>query len=319
MELVLASILLVIGFALLIKGANYTISGASSLALKFRISAIVIGLTVVSFGTSAPELVVNVMAALKGNVDISYGNIIGSNIINILLILGVSSVIRPLYAQRGTIRREIPFSLLAVLALAIMSNDALLSGGKNILARNDGMILLMFFLIFIVYTFALPKIEVEELPDVDETSPVKIIFLIIIGFTGLFLGGRLVVKNAVILAEHFGMSDRVIGLTVVAIGTSLPELVTSAVAAKQNKVEIAIGNVVGSNICNILLILGITSIIQPLPFQNQTNIDLMVLVVASAALFFSVYIGRNHRINQWEGVIFLFFYTSYTLYLLLWG
>ncbi len=316
MSLILPIVLLIFGFILLIKGADYLVDGASSLALRFRISPIVIGLTIVSFGTSSPELVVNVMAAVQGNAAISFGNIIGSNIINILLILGVAALIHPLQAKRGTVWKEIPFSLLAAIALFVMCNDVFFAGPSDVLTRNDGIILLLFFVIFLVYTFGIPKIEIQELPEIKTLSLLRITVYIVIGLAGLFFGGKFVVDNAIILAKQIGMNDRIIGLTIVAVGTSLPELVTSAVAASKKQVDIAIGNVVGSNIFNIFLILGVTAILSPMPFSPSINIDLAVLMVASLALFFSVFVGAHHRISRWEAIGFLFLYVGYTIYLL---
>ncbi|MBN1480045.1 calcium/sodium antiporter [candidate division KSB1 bacterium] len=315
MALLIDILLLVVGFVLLIKGAAFLVDGASSLALRFKISPIVIGLTIVSFGTSAPELVVNVVAAIQGNAALSFGNIIGSNIINILLILGIAAIIRPLHAQKGTVWREIPFSLMAVLVLLLMCNDVFFAGYPDLLSRSDGLILLLFFIIFIVYTFGIPKIKVDALPDIKSYSMMKIGAFLIVGLCGLLLGGKIVVDRAVTIARYLGMSDRLIGLTIIAIGTSLPELFTSAVAAFKNKVEIAIGNVVGSNIFNIFFILGLTSFIRPLPFVAEQNIDLIVLLVASVALFGSVFIGRRHRINRWEAAAFLTLYVAYAIFL----
>ena len=317
MTIVPAFSLLVLGFVLLIKGADFLVDGASSLALRFRISPLVVGLTIVSFGTSSPELVVNVLAAVKGSAAISYGNIIGSNIINILLILGVASLIRPLLAQRNTVWREIPFSLMAVFVLFVLCNDQIFAAGNNMLARNDGLILLLFFVLFIVYTFGIPKIEINELPDIKTLSTIKIVLSISAGLLGLFFGGKLVVDNAVTLAQLFGLSDKVIGLTIIAIGTSLPELFTSAVAAHKNNADIAIGNVVGSNIFNIFLILGVTAMINPMPFEATLNIDIGVLMLASLALFISVFAGPAHRISRGEAGVFLAIYIAYTLFLLL--
>lgn len=315
MSLFLPILLLIFGFALLIKGADYLVDGASSLALRFRISPIVIGLTIVSFGTSAPELVVNVMAAINGNADLSFGNIIGSNIINILLILGIAAMIQPLEAKKGTVWKEIPFSLIAVVALFLLCNDNLFTTAETSLSRNDGLILLLFFIIFLSYTFGIPKIDMEELPSIKRLSVLKIMLLILVGIAGLFWGGKIVVDNAVRLAERFGMSSRVIGLTIVAVGTSLPELVTSAVAAAKRQADIAIGNVVGSNIFNIFLILGVTAVIQPLPFQRSINSDLLVLAIASLVLFFSVFMGPRHRIDRFEAAGFLALYIGYTVWL----
>ncbi len=303
------------GFALLTKGADVFVEGASLLALKFNISPIVVGLTVVSFGTSAPELVVNIMAAVQGNTGISFGNVIGSNIANVLLILGVAAMVRPLQAQRGTIRREIPFSLLAAIVLLLLCNDVFFSAGDNLLARNDGLLLLLFFFIFVVYIFGISKIGKNNLPDVNQSNVLNILFFIILGLTGLLFGGKLVVDNALVIARYLKLSDRIIGLSIVAIGTSLPELVTSAVAAYKNQVDIAIGNIVGSNIFNIFLILGITSVIKPLPFQFTQNIDLLVLVLASGVLFFCVFISHGHRISRRHALLFLCIYATYCFYL----
>ncbi|MBN1561654.1 calcium/sodium antiporter [candidate division KSB1 bacterium] len=315
MSLALSVLLLIVGFTLLIKGADFLVDGASALAMKFRVSPLVIGLTIVSFGTSSPELIVNVIAAIKDSADLSFGNIIGSNIINILLILGIAAMIRPLQAQRNTVLREIPFSLMAVFAILFLCNDYFFSDSENILARNDGFVLLLFFIIFIVYTFGFPKIEVNNLPEIKKQNLFKIILYISLGLSGLLIGGGLVVDNAIRMAHYFGLSEKIIGLTIVAIGTSLPELFTSAVAAYKNNADIAIGNVVGSNIFNIFFILGVTSTIRPMPFDSTLNIDIAMLILASLALFLSVFAGANHRISRGMAFCFLGIYIFYTLYL----
>ncbi len=305
MSLALSIVLLAIGFALLIKGADFLVDGASALAMKFRVSPIVIGLTIVSFGTSSPELVVNIVAAINNRADLSFGNIIGSNIINILLILGISAIIRPLQAQRKTVLREIPFSLMAALALFLLCNDSFFSDSASSLTRNAGFILLLFFIIFVVYTFGFPKIEINNLPEIKMQSIFKIVMYISLGLAGLFVGGAIVVKNAILLAQFIGLSEKIIGLTIVAVGTSLPELFTSSVAAYKNNSDIAIGNIVGSNIFNIYFILGVTSIIRPMSFDLTLNIDIAMLILSSMALFFSVFAGQQHRISRGNAFFFL--------------
>jgi cation:H+ antiporter len=310
-------ILLIIGFILLIKGADLFIEAASSLALKMKVSQIVIGLTIVAFGTSAPELVINAFAATADKTDLSFGNIIGSNIINILLILGVAGILRPLRTLKNTVWREIPFALLAALVIWVMVNDSFFDGTFNILSRGDGIILLLFFLIFLTYSFAIAKVEVQDSPDLKIFSKYKIIIYLILGLTGLFIGGQLAVNNAVKIAGLLGLSDKLIGLTIVALGTSLPELVTSAVAARKGKTDIAIGNIIGSNIFNVFLILGLTAIITPLPFQAIMNYDIAVLVLASSLLFFTMFTGKKRLLDRWEAILFLILYFIYTIYLIM--
>lgn len=317
MSILLPLLLLILGFALLIKGADFLVDGASALALRFHITPIVIGLTVVSFGTSSPELIVNVLAAAQGNSALSFGNIVGSNIINILLILGVASLIRPLHTQHNTVWREIPFSLLAVLVLFSLANDGLFAGLPSSIARNDGLVLLLFFVIFMAYTFGISKVSTQDSVAVPEMSSPKMTLYMVIGLLGLILGGKFVVDNAMALAKMIGLSDKVIGLTVVAIGTSLPELFTSAVAAAKGKMDIAVGNVVGSNIFNIFWILGLTSLIRPVVFDASMNVDVAVLTIASLLLFFTMFTGKRRLIDRWEAVIFLLLYVAYTIYLVI--
>lgn len=316
MSLPLALIALAAGFGLLVKGADLLVDGASSLALRLHIRPIVIGLTVVAFGTSTPELVVNLIAAFKGTHDIAFGNIIGSNIVNILLILGVAAAIRPLKTAHNTIWREIPFSLLAVVILYAMLNDLRFGGQENLLASNDGFILLMFFVLFILYNFAVSKVDAKDFRPPATLSAFRTVIYIIIGLAGLFWGGKLVVEGAVVLAKVFHLSDKVIGLTIIALGTSLPELFTSAVAAYKGKDDIAVGNVVGSNIFNIFLVLGITSMIHPMPFNKAINFDIAVLTVVSVLFFCSSFLGRRGLISRRSGYLFITCYVLYTAFLL---
>lgn len=317
----LTIVFLVAGFILLIKGADLLVDGSSSVAKRFGISDLIIGLTVVAFGTSAPELVVNIVSAVQGNSEIAIGNILGSNIANILLILGVTSIIVPIAVQRSTTWREIPFALLAVLMLGVMANDVLIDGlQSSFISKSDGMVMLGFFAVFMYYIFGSAKKNVQEYGDEEintkQYGVIKSLFLIVGGLIGLVLGGKWVVDSAITLATILGMSEAVIGLTVVAIGTSLPELATSVVAATKGKADIAIGNVVGSNIFNIFWILGVTSLIAPLPFSASSNIDIIATIVATVLLFAWMFIGKRHRLDRWQGVVFVILYAVY-VYLLL--
>lgn len=309
--------LFIIGFYVLIKGADLLVDGSSSIAKKLNISNIVIGLTIVAFGTSAPEFIVNIFASAKGNTEIAIGNVLGSNIANILLILGVASIIYPISAKKNTVLKEIPFSLLAALLVAITSNDVLIDGSSvSVITRIDGLVFLGFFIIFLYYSFSITKSDddINETP-VKELSYLKSATYILLGLTGLVLGGKWIVDGAVAIAESFNVSQSLIGLTVVAVGTSLPELATSAVAAYKKQSDIAIGNVVGSNIFNIFWILGASAVIRPLPFNTNSNADILVNILASVILFFAMYVGKKHVLERWQGVLLVLFYIGYIAYL----
>lgn len=317
--MILDLLLLAGSLALVLIGARWLVSGASSLAKKLGVSELVIGLTVVAFGTSSPELTVNIFSALKGSTDIAIGNVLGSNIFNILFILGVTALIYPLPVKHNTKWKEIPFSLLAAVVLAFAVNDIWIDGGdKNLLTRIDGLMLLGFFVIFMVYVFEMAKHDKDE----DSEEPIKqmtswkALFFIAIGLAGLFFGGKYLVQSAVSLAREFGLSEKVIGLTIVAIGTSVPELATSVVAALKKKADIAVGNVVGSNIFNIFFILGTTSLIKPLPFAPDANIDLGMAILASLLLFIAAMTLGMKKIIRLEGAFFLAVYIGYVVYLL---
>ncbi|MCK4906624.1 MAG: calcium/sodium antiporter [Spirochaetes bacterium] len=316
MEIIL---LLLLGFVVLIKGADFLIDGASSIAKKFNISDLVIGLTVVAFGSSMPELFVNVTASLNGANSLALGNILGSNTTNILLILGISSIIYPLKVVKGTVWKEIPFSLLAVLMLGILANDVIINkSGLSVLTRSDGLVFLAFFIIFIYYSVTISHkvkgIEDEVKDKVYGLS--KSIFFIVIGIAGLALGGKWIVDSSMKIAANLGMSQKLIGLTVVAFGTSLPELATSAMAAYKKNVDIAVGNIVGSNIFNVLLVLGISSIIRPLPITKGINLDIGVAIFATLLLFISMFTGKKHKIDRWEGAVFVTGYVGYMVFLI---
>ncbi|ADO82788.1 calcium/sodium antiporter [Ilyobacter polytropus] len=311
-------IFLLIGFIPLIYGANFLVDGSSSLAKKFNIPNIVIGLTVVAFGTSAPELIVNVFSSLQKTSDITMGNIIGSNIFNIAVILGVTSVLKNLNVKTSTTWKEIPMALMAVVLVVIMINDVTIDKNKiSELSRIDGMVLISFFIIFLSYTLSIVKSgKSEEKIEIKEYTVLKSSMLTILGFAMLVIGGKVIVIFAVKLAKSMDISERIIGLTIVSMGTSLPELATSISAALKNNVDIAIGNVVGSNIFNILFVLGISSIIYPIPLLDGVNLDIALNISLNLLLFLFVFSGKGRKVERWEGIFFIMIYILYLAYLI---
>jgi cation:H+ antiporter len=310
-------VLMAVGFAFLIKGADFLVDGASALARRSRVSDLVIGLTVIAFGTSLPELFVNITASVEGQSGIVFGNIVGSNIANILLILGISGVIFPLAVGSGTVWKEIPLSLLAAVMVLVLSNDRLIDAGTwSGLGRIDGFVLLSFFVVFIYYTFGIAKNSTgfEEHYDKKGYRGTAIAWQLVGGFAALIIGSRWVVSGAVFIAELFGVSQSLIGLTIVAVGTSLPELATSSVAAYRKNTEIAVGNIVGSNIFNIFFILGVSALIRPVKFEPRYNIDSGFLVVVSFILFVWMFTGKKHKLDRWEAIVFLIMYVGYILF-----
>jgi len=312
-------LLLIAGLIILIFGANYMVEGASALAKKFNISNLAIGLTVVAFGTSAPELVVNTFAALQGHQDIVFGNVLGSNNFNLFIILGITGLIVPLAVQSSTVWKEIPISFLAVVILFFLVNDNLLFGSEtSVLGQMDGFILLVFFGLFLFYVYNQLKSDPTETEiKLSHLSNLKIGIYIIGGLGGLVYGGHLVVNNAVELAQSFGISEKIIGLTVVAAGTSLPELATSLVAALKKNAEIAVGNIIGSNIFNIFLILGVSSVLKPIGFDPNFNIDLYILGGGTIFLFLAMFIGNQKKIDRWQAAVKLFFYLGYMTFMVI--
>jgi cation:H+ antiporter len=314
-------LILIVGFALLIKCADILVDGAASFAKKMGISTIVIGLTIVAFGTSAPELIVNLFASAQGNVEIAIGNIIGSNIANILLILGISALINNLPSPKATTWKEIPFAFLAVIVVFLMANDQIVDGQNfSIISRSEGLIMIGFFIIFLYYTFNLAKTSAtEDDVKIKEYKKWQSIAMVVGGLIGLTIGGKLVVDSAVSLATAWGVSQSLIGLTIVAIGTSLPELVTSAVAAYKKQSNIAIGNIVGSNIFNIFWILGLSAVIRPLPFSASMNFDILVCLVTTLLLFAFMLIGKRYVVQRWQGGLLLVAYVTYLAFLIVRG
>ncbi len=312
-------ILFIVGFYFLIKGADWLVGGASSIAKKFHVSNLMIGLTIVAFGTSAPELIVNLFASFQGSSDLAIGNVVGSNISNVLLILGISAIIFPLAVKRGTVLKEIPLNMLAVVVLWLLVNDVLIDkAGMSALTRIDGGVLLLFFVIFLYYTFGIAKVEGDG-ESVKKYNNWVAVGMIIAGAAGLALGGYWIVEGAIVIAGKLGMSESLIGLTVVAVGTSLPELATSAVAAWRHNADIAIGNIIGSNIFNIFWILGLSSMIKPLYFSATLNIDIYIMAVITIILFMFMFVGRKNILQRSQGVILVLIYIAYISYLIMRG
>lgn len=354
-------LILIVSFVALIKGADIFVVGSSGLAKKLKISSLVIGLTVVAFGTSAPELAVSVAAAINGQADIALSNVVGSNIFNVLGVLGITAIISPLVANKSVIKKEFPFMLLASMALLVMGADAILVGGDNIISTSEGILLLLFFAVFMysLLIFAkssngnaiapIQQLNCDNAPicdnatsdtnivnanGLDETQQVsmpndnattvattrplttkKSILLALLGLVLIVVGGKFVVSSASELAKFIGMSENLIGLTIIAVGTSLPELVTSIVAARKGENDIAIGNVVGSNIFNILFILGVSATITPITLGAFALIDIIIMTVVGLIAF--VFAFSRRKVNRVEGIILTALYIAYTVYIIL--
>lgn len=310
---------LIIGLILIILGANGLTDGAASIAKKMKISSLVIGLTIVGFGTSTPELSVSISSALKGSADIAIGNIVGSNIFNTLFIVGCTAMVAPIVITRNTIRREIPLCILASLALLICANDVFLDHAPmNVISSTDGLILLCFFVIFIGYSIAISKNTSESTAEIEvkTLSWWKSITFIMLGLAALIFGGQIFVNGAIGIARGLGISEAVIGVTIVAVGTSLPELATSVVAAMKKNPEIAIGNIIGSNLFNIFFILGCSATITPLFPRGISNFDFIWLLASSILLwFFGLFFGKR-IIMRFEGIILLLAWVVYTIWLI---
>lgn len=309
-------VLLLVGFAILIKGADFLVNGASSVAKKFNVSNIAIGLTVVAFGTSTPELVVSLLSAVEGKNDASFGNVIGSNNFNILFILGIAGLIYPLVVQRNTVKYEVPLALLSALVLYILVNDKILWGTENLLSRWDALILLFFFLLFLGYIYRTMSASTDmDQGEIKIYSTPMATGMIVLGLAMLIGGGSLVVDSSVSIAKQYGLSEKLIGLTILAAGTSLPELATSAVAAYRKNTDIAIGNVVGSNIFNIFFILGVTGMVHPISYNAAMNFDIHINLIATIVLMVFMFTINQRKLDRWEAFLLLIGYMVYTFYL----
>ena len=318
MALFLDILFLLGGMALILLGANGLTDGSSSVAKRFGISDLVIGLTIVAFGTSAPELMVSLVSSIKGSAQLAIGNVVGSNIFNILMIVGLTAVVMPIKVQKNTITNEIPLVLLSSLALVACASDIVLDGGVgNVIGRGDGILLLLFFAIFMRYTFSIAKSNGEESGEQIKLMPIwKSLLFIVLGLAGLIVGGQLFVDGASGIARSLGVSESVIGLTLVAGGTSLPELATSVVAAVKKKPGIAIGNVIGSNLFNIFLVLGASATVTPLPLGNIGISDMLMLVVSSVLFWAAGWFFKDKTITRIEGAIMVALYVGYIWWLI---
>lgn len=309
-------LLLILGFVVLVKGADWLVDGASELARKYKVSDLAIGLTVVAFGTSAPELVVNVFASYQGFSDIVFGNIIGSNNFNLFIILGIAGLITPLAVQSSTVWKEIPFSFIAAAVLFVLTSE-LIYTGNGVLNAYEGVFLVLMFSAFLYYVYKQLGADTahDDLPHKYFTT-LKIWLFILGGLTGLVLGGKLVVTSAIEMAEALSVSRKIIGLTIVAAGTSLPELATSVVAAVKKNNDIAVGNIIGSNIFNIFLILGISGLFGNVRYTSAFDTDLLILGLGTAFLFTAMFTGQKGKLDRWEAAVLLCAYSVYVVYLI---
>lgn len=314
--MILNVFLLVIGFIILIKGADIFVDGASSVAGNFKVSKMLIGLTIVAFGTSAPEFAVSVKSLLSGNGDIVLGNVIGSNILNILLILGVSSLFHSLNVKNNTVKKELPITLLITTLFVVLLSDHLFDSKiPNAFTRSDGFVLLLFFSVFIYYLIAMARNKIEEQSKEKYMSIGKAFAYTIGGIVMIVLGSNFVVDSASFIATSLGVSEKLISLTIIALGTSLPELVTSITATRKGEYDIAIGNVVGSNIFNIGIVIGLpVAIFGGISHINFNVIDLIVMLVSALLLFIFSY--NDHKISKREGIIFLLLFVIYYSYII---
>lgn len=318
--MILHIILLIGGLALILLGANGLTDGAASVAKRFRISDLVIGLTIVAFGTSAPELVISVLSSIQGSAEMAIGNVVGSNIFNVLMIIGCTALVLPIQVGKGTMSKEIPLVILSALVFACFANDRVLDGGtENVISRIDGLVLLGFFLIFMRYTFAIARNGEgqEEEQKVKELPLWKSALYIIGGLAGLIFGGQWFVEGASGVARALGVSESVIGLTLVAGGTSLPELATSVTAALKKNPGIAIGNVIGSNLFNLFFVLGASATIAPLPMGNINNMDIAVLIGSSVLFWLVGWFFKKRTVTRMEGALLVACYVAYTTWLIM--
>lgn len=310
-------VLLVVGFVILIKGADIFVDGASSVASNFKVSKMLIGLTIVAFGTSAPEFAVSVKSLLSNSGDIVLGNVIGSNILNILLILGASSMFHSLNVKNNTVKKELPITILITTLFAVLLSDSLFDKGvANAFTRGDGVVLSLFFLVFIYYLISMTRKKIDDDGEITEMSTSKAFLFTLIGIVGIVLGSNFVVDSASFIAKAMGISERLISLTIIALGTSLPELVTSITATRKGEYDIAIGNVVGSNIFNIGIVIGVpVALFGGIGTISFSYIDLVVMLLSALLLF--IFSFRNYKITKTHGIIFLLMFIVYYGYVIL--
>lgn len=313
-------LLFVVGLYLLVKSADFIVDSSSSMAKKFGVSSLIIGLTVVAFGTSLPELVVNVIAAFKGAAEVSFGNIVGSNIANILLILGVTALVANVKVKSSTVWKEIPFALLAAFVFFALTTKIFFGEG-DFLTWNDGLILLSLFAMFLYYVFGMAKKDRSHLEDTGDIhdSNWKIWGLFLIGLIGIYFGGKWVVEGAVFIAGQFGLSEYLISATIIALGTSLPELVVSVRAAMKNNIDLAVGNIVGSNIFNLLWVFGVITLISPMKVPGFVIFDIGLMFLATLLLFVFMFMWSKNELRKKEGVILISLYVLYIVFVIVRG
>lgn len=311
-------LLLILGLGLILAGANFLTDGSAALAQRFRVPEFIIGLTVIAIGTSTPELVVSVLSAIARNSDVAIGNVVGSNLFNVFVILGICALIRPLTLTASNIRRDIPFGLVASVLLFLVTSDRLLHLGEDRIGRADGVAMLVLYIALMWYTIRATG-RAEAATDAS-AKPRKALWLVIVmivgGLAGLVWGGEMFLHNATQIARKMGISESVIAITLVAGGTSLPELASSLVSIAKGKAEMALGNVIGSNVANILLILGLSATIHPLTLGGITHLDIGMVVLSSLLLFLTAFTFRHRKLDRWEGAIFLAIYIAYIWYLI---
>ena len=317
-------VFLLVGFVFLIKGADFFVDGASSIARILKVSPLIIGLTIVAFGTSFPELAVSVTSAIKGQNALAVGNVVGSNIFNTLMVLGFSAIFMQVLVQKNLIQKDLPFNILISFVLFVLSFDIFFSNfgtqTSNILSRGDGIVLLSLFVVYMFYIVfsalsSRSEFESQTEGDIKQMGVVKSIIFTVCGAAAIVIGGDLTVDAATAIALHWGMSETLVGLTIVAIGTSLPELVTSIIAAKKGECDLAVGNVVGSNIFNILLILGVSSVINPIELTDPNLLVDMLVMLGISVMVFGISIPK--KIRRWEGIILILMYAAYMTYIVL--
>lgn len=307
--------ILIAGFIFLVKGADFFVDGSSAIAKAFKIPSVVIGLTIVSFGTSLPELAVSVTSAMHGVNGISFGNVVGSNIVNLMLVAGLTALICPMKVEKSLMSKDFPFSILVAVALIMLLADTFFTGAEtDFISRADGIILLLFFCIFMYSTVSYTLSSQQEEESEEQTSPVwKSAVITVVGLAGVIVGGQAVVKSATYIAKAAGMSDTLIGLTIIAFGTSLPELVTSIVAARKGENDIAMGNVIGSNIFNILFILGVSTVIRPLAIESCGIFDILTLIGCSALVWLLA--RPKLKLGRFAGAVMVIVYIAYDFYI----
>jgi len=314
-------VLLVFGFILLIKGSDIFVEGSSNIAKKLRVPTLIIGLTIVAFGTSAPEAAVSISAAFTGSGGIAIGNVVGSNLFNLLVVVGTCALFKDMQVEKSVIKKEFPFSILAEILLLIMGADIILDNGSaNVISRGEGLTLLAFFIIFIysIISFALQTREnnssKEEIEEAKKINVLKSIIFVVAGLAIITLGGRLVVNSASDIAYSWGVSKTLIGLTIVALGTSLPELVISIVSLRKGESDLALGNVIGSNIFNVFFILGAATAVSQIELELNMLVDISILIVASIIAY--IFAATGKKVNKYEGICMLLIYAAYTFYII---